>query len=146
MVKEDNQIFVDSNFFIALFNLTDSLHPKVLKISRGLKRENPRLYISNFIFLEIVTVLSQRVNRETAVLLGNYLLKDKQLEVIHIDKKLNEITWEIFKSINKKNCSFVDASILAVMKREGIKKLLTFDKEDFLSLKRKYRFNLYPTA
>lgn len=142
MDKRD-KLFIDSNFFIALFNPADTLNQKALTISQKLKKENPRLYISNFVFLEVVTVLAQRVSRKAAISLGNHLLKDKQLEIIHIDKRLNELSWEFFKKIKKKNVSFVDCSILAAMKAEGIKKLLTFDQGDFLSLKRKFRFSFY---
>ena len=144
MVKQGDLVFVDSNFFIALFNPSDSLYQEALKISQKIKKDNPLLYISNLIFLEIVTILAQRVSRKAATSLGNHLVKDKQLEIVHIDKQLNELTWEIFKSIRRKNVSFVDCSVLAVMKTEGIRHLLTFDKEDFASLKRKYRFSFYP--
>ncbi|MBL7159235.1 PIN domain-containing protein [Candidatus Microgenomates bacterium] len=142
-MDKNNRLFVDSNFFIALFNPTDALNQKALTISKKLKKENPRLYISNFVFLEVVTVLSQRVSRKAAISLGNHLLKDRQLEIIHIDKQLNKLTWKIFQNIKKKNVSFVDCSILAAMKAEGIKKLLTFDQSDFLSLKKYCRFGFY---
>lgn len=145
-MDKDSRIFVDSNFFIALFNPTDTLNQKALTISQKIKKENPQLYISNFVFLEVVTVLSQKVSRKTSVSLGNHLLRDKQLEIIHIDKQLHEMTWEIFQNIKKKNVSFVDCSILAVMKAEGIKKLLTFDQKDFLGLRRKYRFSFWGKA
>jgi len=142
-MAKDNKVFVDSNFFIALFNPPDTLHQKAVAISRKIKKEKPRLYISNFIFLEVVTVLSQRVNRKTAITLGQHFLKDEQLKIINVNKQLNTFTWEIFKEIKKKNISFVDCSILAAMKTEGIKKLLTFDKKDFTSIKRNHRFSFY---
>jgi len=46
-------------------------------------------------------------------------------------------------SMVKNNKVFVDCSTLAAMKAEGIKKLLTFDKKDFTSLKKEYRFGFY---
>lgn len=144
MAKKANKIFLDSNFFIALFNPTDTLYQKALKVSQKIKKETPQLYISNFIFLEVVTVLAQRVSRKAAILLGDHLLKDKQVEIIHVDQNLNETTWELFKKIRRKNISFVDCSILMIMKAEGIEKLLTFDREDFAGLKRKWRFSFYP--
>lgn len=135
MANQSEKILVDSNFFIALFNPPDTLHQEALKISHKFRKETPELYISNFIFLEIVTVLAQRIGRTAAISLGDHLLKDKQLRVIHIDRRLNELTWEVFKGIKKKNISFVDCSILALIKTEGIRKLLTFDREDFALLR-----------
>lgn len=143
MAKFNDKIFADSNFFIALFNPQDSLHQKAFKVVQRLQKENPQLYISNFIFLEIVTVLTQRASRKVAVSFGSHLLEDGKLKIIHVDQRLNKMSWEIFKEIGRKNVSFVDSSILAVMRTEGINKLLTFDEQDFATLKRKYRFSFY---
>ena len=143
MAKND-KVFVDSSFLIALFNPPDTFHPKAVAISRKTIKERPQLYISNFVFLETVTVLSQRVNRKTAVVLGQHLLKDQQAKIIHVNQKLNTLAWEIFKEIKKKNVSFIDCSTLAIMKVEGIKKLLTFDQKDFAPLRQKHRFSFYP--
>lgn len=143
-MAKNNQVFADSNFFIALFNPSDTLHAKAIAISQKLAKEKPKFYISNFVFLEIVTVLTQKVSRKAAITLGEHLIKDQQLKIIHINQRLNKLTWEIFKTLKRKNISFVDCSLLTVMRAEGIKKLLTFDKEDFTRLRKKYRFSFYP--
>ncbi len=144
-MDKSNKIFVDSNFFIALLNPQDTLNTKAITISSKIKDESPSLVISNFIFLEIVTILSQRIDRKTAITFGNHLLQDNQIEILHINESLQEKCWKAFQKMDKKNISFVDCSILAVMEAEKINTLLTFDLEDFVSLKKIYKFDFYNT-
>lgn len=63
--------------------------------------------------------------------------------MIHVDKSLNEASWQIFKDIREKNVSFVDASIIAILRAEDIRWLLTFDLADFKKLASRYRFHIY---
>jgi|SRR3989344_2537880 len=138
-----NNIFVDSNFFIALSNLGDSQHEKAVEVKKKITQGNYVLTITNLIFLEIVTVLSQRVGRQDAIGVGGKLLTDADIKIIHINTDLHQLSWEIFKEIAKKNMSFVDCSSIAVMDAEGIEKFLTFDHEDFKGLRKKYKFSFF---
>jgi predicted nucleic acid-binding protein len=141
---ENKRIFVDSNYFVALFNSSDTLYPKALKIAKKIDEEGISLTISNLIFLEIVTVLSQKRGKRVAIEVGEYLLSNPKITLIHIDELLQEQTWNVFKQIKNKDISFVDCSIIAAMKSEGIDELLTFDVEDFKKFQKNHRFRLYP--
>lgn len=138
-----DQIFVDSNFFIALFHQHDALHEQALSIAKDLDRQWRPLVISNFVFLEVVTVLSQRKSRAQARAVGHFFLSDSSIVMRHIDEKLQQASWDIFKSVGHKGMSFVDCSIVALMRSEGIHTLLTFDKTDFRSLQKLFRFSLF---
>jgi len=138
-----NKVFVDSNFFIALFNPADNLHLRAIRASRKIEKDGFKLVLSNFIFLEVVTILSQKLSRRSATIFGKQLLSDRYLQLVHINRKLNGLSWQIFSDVKNKNISFVDCSCLAVMKTEEIKLILTFDKKDFRSLAEKYNFNIY---
>lgn len=136
------KLFIDTSFFVALFNRLDNQHQKAKQISEKLLVEAPGIFISNFIFSETVTVVSQKVDRETAVAAGLKLPSAKTF--IYIDSLLQQKSWNIFQKIDKKNIGFVDCSILAVMAHEDIKWLLTFDGTDFKSLQKPFKFKLYP--
>lgn len=142
MVMSD-QLFVDSNFFIALFHQQDSLHEQALSIAKNLDRQWRPLVISNFVFLEVVTVLSQRKSRAQAREAGKFFLSDPGIVMHHIDEKLQQASWNIFQTVGRKGMSFVDCSIVALMQSEGIHTLLTFDQTDFRSLQKTFRFSLY---
>lgn len=138
-----SKLFVDSNYFIALSNPSDALHRPAREIATILEEESLILIISNFIFLEVVTVLAQKGGKEIANEGGRYLLSHPFIEKIHIDEWLQSRSWEIFQEIYSKNVSFVDCSIIAVMKSEGITQLLTFDTKDFTPLQKHYNVRFY---
>ena len=143
MRKQSNKVFVDTNFWIALLNTSDSLHQRAIATITKIRRESPLLFISNFIFLETVTVAAQRISKKAALFIGEQLLKDDQVSIIHVNQRIHLRTWEIFSRVKRKNISFVDCSILAIMEQEEIPYLLTFDRKDFYPLKRQYQFEFF---
>lgn len=138
------KIFIDSNFFCALYNPVDSQHQKAVKIAAILRKENPLLFISNFVFLEVVTIISQRIGKQAAVQIGGHLMDENKVKMININPQLNRQTWEFFQQIKNKNISFVDVSIPIVLSAEGIKNFLTFDVDHFKILQRYFPFKLFP--
>lgn len=143
MEEKTDQIFIDANFLIAIYNPEDALHKKASVIVRNLRKLNISLNISNYIFSEVTTVLSQKVGRKEAIIAGTNILKSENFSLIFIDATIHDLGWQVFQEINKKNMSFVDCSTLAVMRYMGIKKLLTFDMADFAGLRRKYSFSFF---
>ncbi|MBI2028640.1 MAG: type II toxin-antitoxin system VapC family toxin [Candidatus Levybacteria bacterium] len=133
-------IFIDTNFLCALYNEKDALHEK----ARGIWPTLDEFYytVSNFILLEAYTILSQRVSKTQAIFFGNYVRKENPYTIFWIDRNLENDIWEIFKLIKDKDFSYVDASILAVMKKEKIKHLLSFDA-GFKNLQEQFKFNLH---
>ena len=136
-------MFVDTNFFVALYNPADLQHKKALTAAKQIQKDEPELILSSFVFLEVVTVLSQRAGKSLAIKAGQRLRNADAFTFIQSTTKLEQTSWEIFQEINKKNISFVDCSIIAVMKQESIPLLLTFDLEDFKILGKQYKFTLY---
>lgn len=136
------KIFVDSNFFIAEYNLDDSLHLKAVLKRKEIQKTDTYLLTSNLIFLETVTVLSQRAGKKVAISWGKHILENQQIEIIQVDLQLQNLTWEIFQKIKKKNMSFVDCSSLAILETYDIKRFLTFDTEDFGGLEKTYGFKI----
>jgi uncharacterized protein len=143
MEEKSSEVFVDSNFFIALLNKEDSVHTEAMAISKKLAEKNVSYIISNLVFAEIVTVTSMKAGRATAVQGGEKLLNSSRLQVTYIDESLQKESWDVFQKVDQKNISFVDCSIIAVMRSEGIRQLLTFDKKYFTKLQKKFRFSFY---
>lgn len=141
--RKSDKIFIDSNYFISLFNAEDSLHLQAKSISKQLQQDEIELVCSNYIFLETVTVLSQRGSRQLSITAGTHLQNSPRLEITPITPHLHQLSWQIFQKIGRKNTSFVDCSIIAVIQAEGISKLLTFDTEDFVPLQKTYHFSLF---
>lgn len=132
-------IFVYTNVICAQYNDQDSLHEKAKKLQHLFRDYSP--IVSNFVLLEVYTILSQRVSKETSIKFGKDIQKHASYAIIWIDKEFEQEVWNIFCQIKDKNFSYVDASILAVMKRENIKHLLSFD-ESFEKLQKRFDFTL----
>ena len=132
-------LFVDTNYLCAFYNRSDSLHEKAKKYSSLLQEFH--IVISNFILLESYTVLSQRVSKNHVLTFKEDMYNEKYYRIYWVDKNLEENVWSIFKSIKDKNFSYVDASILAVMKKEKISHLLSFDA-GFKNLQEQFKFQL----
>ena len=142
---EKNSVFVDSNYFVALFNENDTLYERARNIARQIEKEQRHLCISNLVFLEIVTVLSQRRGRTVGIEVGEYLRANPHITLVHADEFIHEKSWYIFQNTPQKNISFVDCGIIAVMKEENLKELLTFDQNDFKHLQSHCQFHFYST-
>jgi len=135
----NKRVFIDSNVLCGLFNNKDALHQKSAKAIVSLKESG--FVISNFILLECYTIISQRTSKENAIHFRNYMFANRQYEIAWIDRKLEDEVWTTFQTIKDKHFSYVDASILAVMKKEKIKHLLSFDVS-FKSLQSEFKFKL----
>ena len=138
-------IFLDANFLIAIHKTNDQLHQNAMNLANIIDKNNLEMVTSNYVILEVLTVLSQRISKSVAIKASNLLLsKDSPITQIHINSDLDNQTLELFKTIKNKNISYVDCSIIAVMKSENIKLLATFDKKDFNSLQKIHSFKIYP--
>lgn len=138
-----NSVFVDSNYFIALFNVSDSLHDQAGELAESMLKQDVSLCISNYIVLEVLTVLSQRVSRSAAKVAADSLSDGKQIEVMHISEELHNLSLQVFQTTEAKNISLVDCSILALLNYAGIKRLLTFDVTDFKPLRERFDFSFF---
>ncbi len=132
-------LFVDTNYLCAFYNESDSLHKKAKDFSLSLQKFH--VIISNFILLESYTILSQRVSKNHALIFKKDMYSKKYYSIYWITKALEEQVWNTFISIKNKNFSYVDASIIAVMQKEKIKHLLSFDKS-FEKLQKQFGFTL----
>ncbi|MFW5720166.1 MAG: type II toxin-antitoxin system VapC family toxin [Candidatus Dojkabacteria bacterium] len=130
-----SKLFADSNFFISLTNTDDSTHLPAMEIFKSIGGFE-ELSITNFIFSEVITVVSQKVGKSEAMELGEDI--KKKVSIIYLDEDIMNLAWSVFKSDKSKNLSFTDATSLAIIKLMGFKKFLTFDKKDF----RKYQSTL----
>lgn len=135
-----SRIVVDSNYYLALVNPLDSLHQNAVNITHQIEKK--QAVISDYIFSEITTVISQKISKQAAVELGSSLLNNPLIQMTTINHSLFLASWKIFLKLKQKNLSFVDCSILALMKQLNIKQLLSFDHTDFAPLQKQFGFEL----
>ena len=123
-------VFIDSNIFIAELNKDDSLHNRAKAVFRNIENQNLSAVTSNFIINEVITVLSQRINKTTAITFANFIYdSDTAIDIMTINRNIEIKAIEYLKNLKSKNISFCDCATLAVLDLFSIDNLATFDRD-----------------
>lgn len=123
-----NRYFLDTGFLIALESSDDQHHRSAQEFWHSLLETGPVLITTSYIFDEVTTFFNSRAHHSKAVEIGQNLLESQAIEFIHISQSLFESGWEIFKQHNDKRYSLTDCISFAVMKKEGLQNVLSFDR------------------
>lgn len=134
MTEKHIKILADSNFFIALANQSDST------FSRSRELFDQLCGLEHLVITKFVTVVSQRISKQDAIMLGNELIES--VELITIDEEIFQEAWHILVKDTRKNLSFTYATSLSILKRTNIKKFLTFYKKEFKKYESKLGFKI----
>ena len=121
-------LFVDSDGFVALSKEDDTNHDKAIKILQKAINIGVLFVTSNYVFSEVVTVLSQRSGHEAAL---RFIRRMKSpasgYNFEWIDENVEKEAINIFSQQTSKNVSFVDCTNMAVMKIKRIDAVFSFD-------------------
>lgn len=134
-------VFVDTNVLVSLYNRKDSLHKKALIVFKSLSSIKAKLIISNYVLLEVYTILSQKAGKKNAIEFGKLVRKEKPLIIKWVEEKYDEKIWEIFQEVKDKNVSYVDCSVVTQVV-SGDYELCTFDQK-LQKLSNNFGFKLY---
>jgi len=128
MKKVNEMIFLDTSFIVSYYNIGDENHNKALKVMEDLKKG---LYgdvvISDYIFDESATIIYYKLKDLNKTIRICEILK--KLIEYDVDRIIFEESWNIFANQKNSKFSFTDCSILALMAKNKIINLATFDKE-----------------
>ena len=121
-------VLIDTGAFMAYRNTKDVHHEKADRlIRRALKGEFSTIYTTDHIYDEALTLAVVRTgNKSIATDISNVILSPR-IEMVIIDKNILGQATTIFFKLFDKRISFTDATTMAVMHRDGIDKIITFD-------------------
>ncbi len=124
-----HDFLADSDFFIALYSLSDTNHTHAVRILSSLAEfSSLQLFTSVFVYSETATILSQRVAQKTA----HHFMEDitKQgVILMYPDEIILKAAQDCFKKQRSKNVSFVDAINITLMREYTFSGLLSFDQD-----------------
>ena len=111
---------------MAYYNKRDFHHEKSLKlVENAIKGYYGKVFTSDYVFDESVTVTLVRTKDiKRAITLGEHIL-NAEIELLSVNEECFFKGWDIFKGLEM---SFTDCTNLALMKKYGINKIMTFDK------------------
>lgn len=122
-------VVVDSTVVIAATSTRDADHERGRDIVAGIDAGAlPTGRLSNYVIAEVLNFVHARHRHDLAVELYGRLSRTAGFELVHATKQDYQGAIEEFRG--RDALSFVDATIVAYMRREGVTYLYSFD-EDF---------------
>jgi uncharacterized protein len=124
-----NDLFVDTSGWAYYLDRQDSLHPRIVSLVKQAIIERRRLVTTNYILTELVALLSSRYHlpRPQVITAINAIKKDVSVEVVHIERPMDNEAWALLETRIDKEWSLVDACSFVVMWRSGMREALTTD-------------------
>ena len=116
-------VFADSSFFIGLMDKKDQWHKRSLKV---LEKVTDEMVISDLIISESVTMIGYRAGGEAGSKLYNFFVDNCTVEYVNEDILQNAMV--LFSKYNGK-LSVADSTSVIIMKRKGIKAIISFDSD-----------------
>jgi predicted nucleic acid-binding protein len=120
-------VFVDTSAFVALRNSSESEHLRARAALSDLLSEGAALFTSNYVFSETYTALLVRVGRTEAIEWGRRFRASGAIELVRLERDVEDDAWEILERHGDKQWSYVDATSFALIERDGGGEAFAFD-------------------
>lgn len=120
-------VFVDTSAFVALRNESEAEHQRARAALSALVEEGVSLFTSNYVFAETYTALLVRVGRREAVEWGRRFRAGEAVELVRLERDVEEEAWAILERHGDKRWSYVDATSFALIERDGGGEAFAFD-------------------
>jgi predicted nucleic acid-binding protein len=134
-----NSLLIDTSFLVSFFFDQDVNYPFAQKMKDHLA-EYTEVFITNQIYAETATVLSQRIGKAgLRKALEN--IEKMRISEIYIPEFLYTKAKRIYTTISEKDTSFVDLCTALAAERYGINSILSFD-EHFSKMAKEYNYKL----
>lgn len=124
-----NDIFVDTSGWAYYLDRQAALHPFILALVKNTVVRRRRLVTTNYIITELVALLSSRYHlpRQQVIQAVNAIKKDASVEVIYVERSIDDEAWMLLETRLDKEWSLVDASSFVIMRRFGMTQAITTD-------------------
>lgn len=122
------RVFIDTGAFVALRNRAEREHELARATLKQLVEDGAHLFTSNFVFAETYTALLVRLGRGEAIEWGKRFQAGETIELIRLDREIEDAAWSILESHTDKAWSYVDATSFALIEREQLTAAFAFDR------------------
>jgi predicted nucleic acid-binding protein len=120
--------FVDTNVLVAAASANDSDHERGRAIVEGIDAGGlPVTRISNYVIAEVLNYIHSRGHNGGAIEFYDRLSRAGRFEIVHATKQDYLDAIDVFDELDR--LSFVDATIVSYMRREGLTFLYSFDAD-----------------
>ena len=120
------KIFIDTSAFYALMDRSDSYHQSASKLWSDFLDKGYYLQTSNYVTVETLALLQNRLGFEAADLWSRDVLGI--VETLWIDEVRHNLAFEIWFSLGRRKLSLVDCTSFAIMRHHKMEKVFGYDK------------------
>ncbi len=121
--------FVDTSFWVALFDRSDHSHKQVTTFWQGLAKKPLRLITSDYVLDEAYTFLRRHVGLQAAIDLHDVIQTSRLIEVAEVRAPIRAAAWDTLVKYDDKVLSFTDCTSFALMWQMGLTEALTLDTD-----------------
>ena len=125
-----NEVFADTSGWASHFLEKDRNHAKASTLITQWQQQNRIVVTTNYVLSELVALLSSFHGQQRLAIL-NYIKTIRTadwVEILHVDKSLDEKAWQLLASRLDKKWSLVDAVSFVVMQERKLTEALTADR------------------
>ena len=123
-----NEVFADTSGWANAFVKTEPYHTEASTLVKQWQQNNRGVVTTNYVLSELITLFIRlRVPRAKGLNYIKALHSVDWIEIIHVDKSLDEKAWELLADRLDKQWSLVDAVSFVIMQDRGITEALTED-------------------
>lgn len=119
------RIFIDTSAIIAFLNTDDEFYKDSFNIFSGLLEERAKIISSNYVLLETMVILKNRIGIEAIKILKNDILP--VIKTYWIDEDIHNFCVNTQIAADRKKFSLVDYTSFEIMRRLNISQAFTFD-------------------
>ena len=127
-----DSVFIDTWGWAALGHRKDARHREVKTLYRELRSQGARLYTSDYVLDELITLLFRREAFEEGVRFVEGLFNASEQRLLIVERITSDrfsSAWALRKKLqDKPKVSFTDLTSMTVMEELGVERVLTDDE------------------
>jgi len=125
------RILADTSALFAYKYARDANHSAAREFMQSVAEKKvpvTRIYLSDYIFDELMTLLRAVAGVEAATSFGENIMESGGFEIVHIDEDVFEDAWKLFKERKEiARLSFTDCTTVALGKVLGLDTVFAYD-------------------
>ena len=123
---ESERVFVDTSAFYALMDRSDKNYEQAAGLWKYLVEKDLYLNTSNYVIVETLAILQNRLGFEAANLWHRDVLS--LAEVLWIEGSIHNLAHELWLGLGRRKLSFVDCVSFVTMRHYKIETVFVFDR------------------
>jgi predicted nucleic acid-binding protein len=119
-------VFIDTGPLLARYLQNDQYHKQAIKSWQSI--ENKKLYTTNHVLDEFITLLARRASYSFAAQRAESIFNSKVLNIIYSTREDESLALTLFTKFSSYKVSFTDAISFAVLKKFKVDSIFTYDQ------------------